>query len=64
MALLYLFHQNSRFGGLAYDDFSELDFDREVESAQQPKMVSLFTLFMGIFLVSGFLCSVLEELEL
>ena len=49
MALPYLFHQNSRYGRFAYDDFSEYDSDREVESAQQQQIVSLFTLFMGEF---------------
>lgn len=38
MALPYLFHQNSRYGRFAYDDFSEYDSDREVESAQQQQM--------------------------
>ena len=46
MALPYLFHQNSRYGRFAYDDFSEYDSDREVESAQQQQMVSLLYSFL------------------
>lgn len=38
VALHYLFHQNSRYGRFAYDDFSENDSDCEVESAQQQQM--------------------------
>ena len=65
VALPYLFHQNSRYGRFAYDDFSEYDSDREVESAQQQQIVSLLLFLWENFrlFVCG-VCSVLVELEL
>lgn len=46
VALPFFFHQNSRYGRFAYDDFSEYDSGGEVESPQQQQqIVSLVEVF-------------------